>query len=463
MKNIRSVSILAFAFLINSMAARGMESVQCVPDYAKPMGQCIATGQPGSGTWTLRANVVVDRHILVGGAVEIKADGTIGKVACDGELPSGPMLDCPGTVVTAGLINLHEHLNYSTGRPLPPPLHAMQSHHDWQRDPSIWGGQEVIRTGRREPIGLVELRYLLGGTTTIAGRGQAKGLTRNPDAGWFPAVTNVTFPFGRSTAQTPAGCDSRRILKGDRPTLVHAGEGTDDDAAAEMDCLLASREAYLQTEPLVFVHAMNVDAARAEHMARAHVSVLWSPRSNMVLYGTSAPIALLRRHGVPVSLGTDWLPSGSPTLLDEARFARALVSGSDAIDEIDLLDMMTTSPAAAIGMQAHIGRITQGAYADLAGFRLRGDASDAVHSVIEARPADTAFVMVGGALRVVGADARHALREAIEADHCVELPKGQCLPDAYACGPGYLRSALVRTDALGMLCPALDANAAVLQ
>ena len=317
----------------------------------RPSAQCAVGGQANGGSWSLRANVLAGDRLYIGGTIVVDRDGKVGQVGCVESQAPPPNLDCPGTIVAAGLINLHEHLNYSTGAPLPPPEHPLASHRDWQRDPSLWAGQNVTRTGRREPLGLVELRHLLSGTTTVAGRGQAKGLTRNPDAGWFPAVANVTFPFRRSALEAASDCTSRRILKGDRPTLVHAGEGVDAEAKAELACLLDNREAFAQTEPLTLVHAVGVDDAMAARMASLHVSMLWSPRSNIELYGVHAPIDVLLRNGVPVSLGTDWHPSGSPTLLDEARYARIATPVGASLDDRALLDMMTTRPAAEIGME----------------------------------------------------------------------------------------------------------------
>lgn len=457
----RCALLFATVALATAAQVRAVEIIQCLPSYAKTPASCVAIGNVAGGDWVLRSNVLVGDHLYVGGTVVVDHAGKIAQVGCaESHAAAQAMLDCPGTVAMAGLINLHEHLNYSTGSPLLPPAHPLASHRDWQRDPSLWPGQNVPRTGNRQLIGLVELRHLLSGTTTLTGRGQAKGLTRNPDAGWFPKVANITFPFGRLALSAPADCRGRRILKGDKPTLVHAGEGVDAAARAELECLLDNREAFAQTEPLTLVHAISVDDALAARMAALHVSVLWSPRSNIELYGNTAPVDVLLRNGVSVSLGTDWLPSGSPTLLDEARYARVATSAGARLSDRNLLDMMTTSPAAAIGMQGQLGVLQPGAFADIVGFRLHGDVADATRDVLVASGNDVAFVLVDGRFKFIGQDAVGALSTFTEAGNCVALPKGKCTPEGYACGPRFLRRALIRPDAQAVLCPAPPAGSA---
>ena len=45
------------------------------------------------------------------------------------------------------------------------------------------------------------------------------------------------------------------------------------------------------------------------------ISVVWSPRSNIALYGHTANVTLLDRLGVNIALSSDWLPSGSMNML----------------------------------------------------------------------------------------------------------------------------------------------------
>jgi len=445
------------------------EVIQCVPHYAKVGASCSATGAVTAAAWTIRSNVLVADHLYVGGVVRWNAAGRIDQVGCADVQTGERVLDCPGEVVAPGFINLHEHLNFSADKPLPPPLHRLSSHRDWQNDPGLWGGKSAPWTLSRQLIGLVELRHLLSGTTTIAGRAQTKGLTRNPDVGWFAPVANITFPFGKHALAPPDNCRDRRILSGKKPTLVHAGEGVDDEARAELACLLDNREAFGQTESLTLVHAVAVDQALAARMVALKVSMVWSPRSNMFLYDATAPIDILLRAGVSISLGTDWLLSGSPTLLDEARYAqslsltekvlsddRSLSAADESLSDDLLMDMMTTHPAAAIGMRGQLGELKVGAYADMVGYKLH-DIEYAKRNILSSYSRDVSFVLVGGKLKFVGESASVALDRFVPQLDCAAIPDTQCAPHGYACGAHFLKHALKRSDAAEVLCPAANA------
>ena len=49
---------------------------------------------------------------------------------------------------------------------------------------------------------------------------------------------------------------------------------------------------------------------------------MWSPQSNLRLYGETTLTGEAIAAGMPVALGADWLPSGSTSLLAEMKVAR---------------------------------------------------------------------------------------------------------------------------------------------
>ena len=56
-------------------------------------------------------------------------------------------------------------------------------------------------------------------------------------------------------------------------------------------------------------------------MAAAGTALIWSPRSNITLYGDTARVSTAARLGVEIALGTDWMPTGSMNLLRELACA----------------------------------------------------------------------------------------------------------------------------------------------
>jgi hypothetical protein len=119
--------------------------------------------------------------------------------------------------------------------------------------------------------------------------------------------------------------------------------------------------------------------------------LVWSPLSNLLLYGQTALVYQALQAGVVVSVGTDWSPSGSRNLLDELKIAditlrdpRLLGAERDlmpslsvtgkagnareeaeiALDKL-LVEMVTTNPAKTLRWTHEIGSIEPGKFADL--------------------------------------------------------------------------------------------------
>ena len=50
-------------------------------------------------------------------------------------------------------------------------------------------------------------------------------------------------------------------------------------------------------------------------------AMVWSPLSNLLLYGATADIRAAVNAGVRIGIGSDWSPSGSKNLLGELKVA----------------------------------------------------------------------------------------------------------------------------------------------
>jgi len=136
--------------------------------------------------------------------------------------------------------------------------------------------------------------------------------------------------------------------------------------------------------------------ASAQKLAQRGASVIWSPRSNLDLYGSTAPVALLASLGVHVALGTDWLASGSMNLQRELTCAAeydAAVLGS-YFDAYRRWRMVTENSAWALGLEQRFAGLRAGLPGDIAVFTARSD--DPYASALEASPADVSLVLRQG-------------------------------------------------------------------
>lgn len=71
------------------------------------------------------------------------------------------------------------------------------------------------------------------------------------------------------------------------------------------------------------IHGVAIPAAGFVDMAKAGVGLVWSPRSNIELYGDTADVAVAHVAGVTMALAPDWSPTGSVGMLGELQYAAA--------------------------------------------------------------------------------------------------------------------------------------------
>jgi hypothetical protein len=126
------------------------------------------------------------------------------------------------------------------------------------------------------------------------------------------------------------------------------------------------------------------------------MKIVWSPLSNMILYGETTKIPAALKAGVKVALAPDWTPSGSANLLGELKMAdRVNKEQFDGlITDQQLFEMATKNPSEIAGMDDKIGSIAVGKAADL--MVIKGDASKVYRAVIDAKPEDVMLTTIGG-------------------------------------------------------------------
>jgi len=133
-------------------------------------------------------------------------------------------------------------------------------------------------------------------------------------------------------------------------------------------------------------------------LAEAGASMVWSPLSNLLLYGETADVTEARKAGVLTALGPDWSPSGSKNLLGELKVARLVDStNGSALSDYDLLALATRNPAQILGWDDGVGTIETGKRADL--LIVTGYSSDAHAHLFACGEHDVELVVVNGVPR----------------------------------------------------------------
>jgi hypothetical protein len=376
-------------------------------------GLCTVTA--GTKGTLLRGTVLLQDEVLHTGEVLVGDDGIITCAGCDCSKAPGyadaTVVACANGVISPGLINAHDHITFANNGPKSHGTERYEHRHDWRRG---LRGHKAINVSGGASANVVlyaELRFLMGGATATVGSGGRLGLLRNYDvddpATWHQAPVQQanfdTFPLDDSNGTLRAtGCNygsnptRTQDIAGDLGYLPHIAEGIDKEARNELTCTSMGATDLMQPQTAV-IHAIAMDPAQAKTMRERGVAVVWSPRSNIDLYGNTAPVTMLDAEGIPIALGTDWMPSGSMNLARELRCADELNRKYFAahFSDADLWRMATIHAAHAAGVDRVTGSIAPGKVADLAIFD--GTTAKDHRAVIEGGVEDVALVLRGGA------------------------------------------------------------------
>ncbi len=311
-------------------------------------------------------------------------------------------------VILPGLIDLHGHPEFNVFAPWEPPRpyanryrwRASKPYQDLVRDPQ---NRLLTQVPPQTQTRYAEVRALVGGVTAIQGASAAstsaaEPLVRNVDLWVFGdhrARAMIDLPSG-------SGRDMPRLRKiiddiaagSVSAFYLHLCEGVRGDgrSAAEFRRFLDLGAATAAT---VAIHASALTEGDIQTLADAGTRLVWSPQSNLRLYGETTLAGVALDAGIPVALGADWLPSGSASLLGELKVARReLARQGRPVPAADLVAMVTSVAARIAGLDAHLGSVAAGRPADL--LVLERHHTDPYESVCLADPSWVELVCIGG-------------------------------------------------------------------
>lgn len=396
-------------------------STQCwsTPPAALPDGATCAVTKAGTAGTLFTGTVLADGEQFVGGQVLVDAQGIIQCTGCDCAQAAGAaeatQVVCPTGVISPGLINPHDHITYPGAPQASTSAERYEHRHDWRTGNNKHTRINNPANAKADAILWSELRQVMSGTTSIAGAGGQKGLLRNLDVGGTAGVAQQeglaegyadsdTFPLGDSNGSTlTEGCAyssfpvAATLVSRTSAYLPHIAEGIATTALNEFRCLSTGSGNVLFPRSAI-IHGVGLTAREISQMAAQGTALVWSPRSNISLYGDTAMVTTFKTLGVPIALGTDWIRSGSMNILRELRCADQLNATRYAktFTDEELWRMVTSNAADLVDVSEKVGRITKGKVADLAIFRLGLHRASPHRAVIAAEPQDVALTMRGG-------------------------------------------------------------------
>lgn len=366
----------------------------------------------------LRGTLVTPDDIVQDGLITISGNKIADVNPSSGRLPSGTIET--DALIFPGLIDLHDHITWNF-LPRWKPGEVFNNRYDWQQtvaykialdDPHARVFDDRALACDADRFG--EIKAIMGGATSVVGsltptantddNACIKGLARNLDnfAGFEHSVLNKetlryeVFPFEMQladAAKVRADLESGAL----KAFLIHVGEGRPSDASAAREFrMLAKRNDGFLRPGVSVIHGVALGKDEFKQMATAGVGLIWSPRSNIELYGATTDVRSAKEVGVKIALAPDWSPSGSDGLLDELKYSTTwnASQASSVFSNQELVAMTTLIPAQLAGLDKQIGAIRKGLYADLLLIRRRD--RDPYQALLHASSVDVRLVIVGG-------------------------------------------------------------------
>lgn len=167
----------------------------------------------------------------------------------------------------------------------------------------------------------------------------------------------------------------------DVPIHIHLHETAKEvaDALARDGCtpIKRLRQLGLLSPRLVCVHATVLSAEDVEMLAETGCHVVHCPESNLKLASGFCEVGKLLKSTVNVALGTDGCASNNDLdMFSEMRtaalLAKAVAKDASTLPAHQALEMATINGARALGLDAGIGSLEPGKYADITAVNLNG-------------------------------------------------------------------------------------------
>lgn len=334
----------------------------------------------------------------------------------DSAAPAPPGFESVSVVATGGtlfpgLIELHNHLSYNALQLWQVPK-KFTNRDQWGRTPDyrrlVTGPMTVLgQTPNLLPavIRYVECKCLFGGVTTSqgielfsnhGGRRYYRGIVRNVEQ-----TDDADLPEAAAKIADIEASNTRRFLARlarQSCFLLHLSEGTDEPARDHFLALKIQGSEWAITGALTGIHCAALKADDFTVLGERNGSMVWSPLSNLLLYGATANVKVAKAKGVRIALGSDWSPTGSKNLLGELKVARlASLAAGDVFSDREIVALATREAAAILKWEKRLGSIETGKRADL--FVVDGATADPYAELLKSNETSIRLVLISGVPR----------------------------------------------------------------
>lgn len=225
-------------------------------------------------------------------------------------------LDLGHLATFPGLINAHDHLEFAL---FPRLGHAPYPNAtDWARDIHRTDTELIeghLAIPKRIRLLWGGLRNLLAGVTTVSHHNPYESLFDEN----FPVRVVRNYGWAHSLAFEPDIRARFDATPPNAPFLIHAAEGTDEEAQREIFVL---DKLGVLTGRTVIIHGVALDQLGLQLLRDRRASLIWCPRSNEFLFDRTIDPP----NNIPTALATDSPLTADGDLLDEISYAQGYTS-----------------------------------------------------------------------------------------------------------------------------------------
>jgi ubiquinone/menaquinone biosynthesis C-methylase UbiE len=270
-------------------------------------------------------------------------------------------IDLTGYLLLPGLINAHDHLEFS----LFPQLGTgpYQNSAEWAVEIHCTQARLIaLHRTVPKPVRLWwgAIRNLLCGVTTVCHHNPLTRELLDPE---FPVRVLLKFGWAHSLAMDPHLIHNFDHTPPNLPFMLHAGEGVDSKSAQEIFDL---DRMQVLNERTVLIHGLAFDNRAVSLLNRRGASLIICPTSNQFLFHRT-PLSAQIHSLYNVALGSDSPLTCAGDLLDEISFAHSEVG----LDPTTLYNMVTSKSAEVLRLRNGEGHLRPNSVADLIAVRHR--------------------------------------------------------------------------------------------
>lgn len=413
-----------------------------LPNTDVPIASCTpANGDPN--IFLLKGTVVTPDVVYTNG--EVLFSKSSGKIICAGESCASHNEAATATVICTegliypGLIDAHQHLHYNAIGPWSHTGKLFANRYQWRGDSSyksyvaqVGSKLDAVNTNVDYECRIqkwAEVRLVMSGTTSVQGsfsKSCIAGLVRNvEDYGQVANISGLDTKIYKADAINPITDYGKtaneadffklvqdiNVVNGVNPAkqgyITHVGEGIDQSSLNELMWMIqngwtatsgtdSGKLFTLMTPRTSIIHgtAANFDVFLA--MQANNTKLIWSPQSNIDLYGQTTRVTMAKNMGLTIALAPDWTLSGAINMFTELKCAddlNAKYYGKFFSDK-ELVEMTTSNAAKALFVEDQIGYLKPGYRADIT--VVEGNRYQPYRSLINARAKLVKLVFING-------------------------------------------------------------------